>query len=127
MEWLHPATGRYVKAPSVTVADGPRNFVPPTHPNDDWVLHLRRKDYPSSPNAFSFKEEGLVKEVSVHAVRTKAVRIPPGLSTEGMADISDSPWQDRSCYQGLLEALSVIAIVCSAQRYTLSETALAGV
>lgn len=44
MEWLHPETGRTFKALPVTVADGSRNFVPPTHPNDDWVLHLRRKD-----------------------------------------------------------------------------------
>jgi hypothetical protein len=44
VEWLHPETGRYYRQPELTVAAGSREFVPPEHPNDDWVLHLRQRD-----------------------------------------------------------------------------------
>ncbi len=43
-EWLHPETGQYVEEPTLTLADGRQDFVPPRLPNDDWVLHLRRSD-----------------------------------------------------------------------------------
>jgi hypothetical protein len=39
-EWLHPETGRYFIQPRLTVPEGRREFAPPEHPNDDWVLHL---------------------------------------------------------------------------------------
>jgi hypothetical protein len=44
VEWLHPETGRYCSRPQVTQASGSHEFVPPEHPNDDWVMHLRRRD-----------------------------------------------------------------------------------
>ena len=44
VEWLHAGTGRYWQQPELTAVDGSRLFVPPEAPNDDWVLHLRRKD-----------------------------------------------------------------------------------
>ena len=44
VEWLHPETGRYYRQSELTVAGGSREFVPPEHPNDDWVLHLRQRD-----------------------------------------------------------------------------------
>jgi hypothetical protein len=43
-EWLHAETGRYSRQPDLTVTGGSREFVPPEHPNDDWVLHLRQRD-----------------------------------------------------------------------------------
>jgi hypothetical protein len=42
VEWLHPETGRYVKQSRLVAEAGGRGFVPPDHPSDDWVLHLRR-------------------------------------------------------------------------------------
>jgi hypothetical protein len=44
VEWLHAGTGRYCQQPDLTAVDGSRQFVPPEPPNDDWVLHLGRKD-----------------------------------------------------------------------------------
>jgi len=44
MEWLHAATGRFHRQAQLTLADGPRDFVPPELPNDDWVLYLRRRN-----------------------------------------------------------------------------------
>jgi len=44
VEWLHPETGRFIKEPDLTLADGRRDFIPPRLPNDDWVLHLRWSD-----------------------------------------------------------------------------------
>ncbi|HXT39682.1 MAG TPA: hypothetical protein VN887_06630, partial [Candidatus Angelobacter sp.] len=44
VEWLHPETGRYFEEQNLTVAEGRRDFAPPRHPSDDWVLHLRRRD-----------------------------------------------------------------------------------
>ncbi len=49
VEWLHPETGRYYRLPDLTVAGGSREFVPPAHPTDDWVLHLRRRDPVENP------------------------------------------------------------------------------
>jgi hypothetical protein len=43
-QWLHAETGRYYPQPDLTVAEGSRDFVPPAQQDDDWVLHLRRKD-----------------------------------------------------------------------------------
>ena len=44
IEWLHPETGEYFEEPSFTSNNGRRGFIPPRHPNDGWVLHLRRSD-----------------------------------------------------------------------------------
>ena len=46
VEWLHPETGRYFEQPPLTVASGSHEFVPPEHPNNDWVLHLHRRERP---------------------------------------------------------------------------------
>ncbi len=43
IEWLHPETGRYFTQPPLNAADGNHNFTPPERPNDDWVLHLKKK------------------------------------------------------------------------------------
>jgi hypothetical protein len=43
-QWLHAETGQYHQLPDLTVAEGNREFAPPTHQDNDWVLHLRRKD-----------------------------------------------------------------------------------
>lgn len=44
MEWLHAGTGRYYPQPDLKVTGGSHEFVPPDHLNDDWVLHLRKKE-----------------------------------------------------------------------------------
>ena len=44
VEWLCPETGRYFTQPRLTVPAGRREFAPPEHQNDDWVLHLRKMD-----------------------------------------------------------------------------------
>jgi hypothetical protein len=46
VEWLHAETGKYFQQSDLTVMDGNRQFfvVPAHRLNDDWVLHLRRKD-----------------------------------------------------------------------------------
>jgi len=44
VEWLHPETGRHFEERHLTVTDDRRDFVPPSRPSDDWVLHLRRRD-----------------------------------------------------------------------------------
>jgi hypothetical protein len=44
VEWLHAETGKCFQQPDLDAVDGSRQFVPPDHPDDDWVLHLRRKD-----------------------------------------------------------------------------------
>lgn len=44
VEWLHAESGKYYPQPAFTAAAGSRTFVPPAHPSDDWVLHLRRTD-----------------------------------------------------------------------------------
>ncbi len=41
-EWLHAETGRYSRQPQLTITEGSRAFVAPDHPNEDWLLHLRR-------------------------------------------------------------------------------------
>ena len=41
---MRAETGRYYRQPDMTVTGGNREFVPPEHPNDDWVLHLRQRD-----------------------------------------------------------------------------------
>jgi hypothetical protein len=46
VEWVHPETGRYFSQPQLTLSTGSQDFVPPEHPNEDWVLHLRRRDRP---------------------------------------------------------------------------------
>jgi hypothetical protein len=42
--WLHPETGRYFEQPRLVTTGGRRDFVPPERPDDDWVLHLRRRE-----------------------------------------------------------------------------------
>jgi hypothetical protein len=42
-EWLHAETGRYFPQPDLTATGGDRDFAPPQRPEDDWVLHLRRR------------------------------------------------------------------------------------
>jgi hypothetical protein len=49
-EWLHAETGRYYRQPALNVTRGSREFVPPEHPNDDWVLHLA-PELPTLANA----------------------------------------------------------------------------
>jgi len=44
VEWLHAGSGKYYPRPPLTAVVGSREFVPPEHPSDDWVLHLRRTD-----------------------------------------------------------------------------------
>jgi hypothetical protein len=44
VEWLHAESAKYYPQPALTTAAGSREFVPPDHPSDDWVLHLRRTD-----------------------------------------------------------------------------------
>ena len=43
-EWLHAQSGQYYRQPDFAVTGGSREFVPPEHPNDDWVLHLRHRN-----------------------------------------------------------------------------------
>jgi hypothetical protein len=43
-EWLHTESGRYYQQPDLTVTSDSREFIPPEHANDDWVLHLRQRD-----------------------------------------------------------------------------------
>ena len=42
-EWLHAQSGQYYRQPDFAVT-GSRVFVPPEHPNDDWILHLRHRN-----------------------------------------------------------------------------------
>jgi Protein of unknown function (DUF4038) len=44
--WLHPETGRYFEEPPINVTNGKREFAPPQHPGDDWVLHLHQRARP---------------------------------------------------------------------------------
>ncbi|MHC1766772.1 MAG: DUF4038 domain-containing protein [Verrucomicrobiia bacterium] len=44
VEWLHAETGQYYRQQDLTVTGGSRQSVPPDHPNDDWVFHLRQRD-----------------------------------------------------------------------------------
>jgi hypothetical protein len=56
VEWLHAETGRYIKQPNLDVPAGSRDFIPPDHPNDDWVLHLsaygRRSSATGCPESY---------------------------------------------------------------------------
>lgn len=47
VEWLHAESGRYCRQSGLTVLDGSREFAPPEHLSDDWVLHLRQKEEPA--------------------------------------------------------------------------------
>ncbi|HWI56964.1 MAG TPA: hypothetical protein VNZ22_07045, partial [Bacillota bacterium] len=53
VEWLRAETGQYYPTPALTVARGPREFVPPNTPGADWVLHLRQQATatPGAPGA----------------------------------------------------------------------------
>jgi hypothetical protein len=44
VEWLHAESGKYYPQPAFTAPAGSHEFIPPEHPSDDWVLHLRRTD-----------------------------------------------------------------------------------
>ncbi len=42
VEWLRAETGQYYPMPTLAVPNGTHEFVPPTSPASDWVLHLRQ-------------------------------------------------------------------------------------
>ena len=64
VEWLRAETGQYYTLPSVTVAGGGREFVPPNNHTADWVLHLRQESA---------------------VTRMDAPSLEPGRTTQGMA------------------------------------------
>ncbi|MCX6902433.1 MAG: hypothetical protein NTW03_02905 [Verrucomicrobia bacterium] len=43
VEWLCAESAQYYPMSALAVERGSREFVPPNHPDADWVLHLRRK------------------------------------------------------------------------------------
>lgn len=51
VEWLRAETGQYYPMSAIAVGSGSREFIPPDHPEADWVLHLRQRTAAGPPSA----------------------------------------------------------------------------